>query len=105
MDRDKVGRVFFNTTGGLVKELKIDAQEGPVRVDNKHIVAYTDRLQVTTGIPAGIKSYLLSGETYVNTFTGTGSVFIGSGDPSQKAEMAAKRAEMAARRAETALRN
>lgn len=81
---DKTQRVFFNCKGGSIKEINIDKSEGAVQIDDKNLVAYTSGLSVFTTVHGGLAPYLLSGERLVNTFSGTGSVFIHVGQETTK---------------------
>lgn len=80
LEKGSEGRVFFDTAKGIVKEIKITEEDGPIIVDNNNTVAYSGELSVTTRKLGGIFSTLFSGEGTVNEFRGRGSVFVGSGE-------------------------
>jgi uncharacterized protein (AIM24 family) len=76
------GRVFFNSFHGKVQMIHV-TPDHPVIIDNKNVVAYTNRLQATNMRAkdlGGLTSMLFSGEGLMNEFTGEGMVFVGSGE-------------------------
>ena len=74
------GRIFFDTAKGVVKEIKITREDGPIIIDNDNTVAHSGELTVTVRKLGGIFSTLFSGEGTVNEFRGNGSIFVGSGE-------------------------
>lgn len=74
------GRVFFDTAKGVVKEIKITREDGPIIVDNDNTIAHSGELTVTVRKLGGVFSTLFSGEGTVNEFRGNGSIFVGSGE-------------------------
>jgi uncharacterized protein (TIGR00266 family) len=80
VEEGESGRVFFDTAKGVVKEIKITREDGPIIVDNDNTVAHSSELTVTVRKLGGIFSTLFSGEGTVNEFRGNGSIFVGSGE-------------------------
>lgn len=72
------GRIFFDTKYGIVKEIKIAKEDGPVLIDNDHIIGFTDSLNFTWKKIGNVKTVLFSGEGFVNEVTGDGTVFVGT---------------------------
>jgi len=68
------GTVFLNSFGSIIQR---DLQPGEVMcVDNGHIVAYSDNMQVNIRTVGGLKSTVLGGEGYVVDLTGPGRVIL-----------------------------
>ena len=79
-----LGRVFFNSYGGIRKlPVRIDSR---VTVDTAHLVAFDDQVRYTVNKVGGIGSLLFSGEGLVMRFEGEGHVWIQSRNLSSLAE-------------------
>ena len=72
----KTQRVFFTAQQGAVKEIQVTPEEGPVRIDHAHMIGYTKTLSPRVETIGNLKSFFLSGEGFINTFEGSGSVFV-----------------------------
>jgi uncharacterized protein (TIGR00266 family) len=73
---EKTKRVFFTAQNGMIREIQLTPEGGPVRVDNAHMVGYTQNLSPRIETIGNLKSFFLSGEGLINTFEGSGSVFV-----------------------------
>jgi|TARA_B100000131_G_scaffold299508_1_gene320062 uncharacterized protein (TIGR00266 family) len=71
---DVPGKVFY-TSYGAMKEIQV-TPEKPVKVDNGHVVAFTDGLQYNVSKIKGLGSFLFGGEGFTLDFHGSGSVWI-----------------------------
>ena len=71
---DVPGKVFY-TSYGAMKEIQV-TPESPVKVDNGHVVAFTDGLQYNVSKIKGLGSFLFGGEGFTLDFYGSGSVWI-----------------------------
>ncbi len=78
-DTDSVGRIYLNSGKGVVQAISVSSEDGPVVVDNDHIVGYTEGLENTVRRMGNTKSLFLSGEGFVCEFAGNGTVFVDSG--------------------------
>jgi uncharacterized protein (TIGR00266 family) len=88
---DNCGRIFFNSTEGIVKAIKIKEEDGPVIVDNNNLIAYSSDLELkTTKMGKGASSLLFSGEGAVNEFKGKGVVYVGSGENASRENLTEK---------------
>ncbi|MDD6154444.1 MAG: TIGR00266 family protein [Eubacteriales bacterium] len=94
MERQSLGRAVFSGTGGLfvmttggegvllcntfgsVKRLDLNGSE--VTIDNNHVVAWSRDLDYDIHMENGFFQSIGTGEGIVNTFRGTGSVYIQS---------------------------
>lgn len=72
------GRVFFDTKEGVIKQIKITKENGPVIVDNEHIIGHAGSLEFTLHKMGNLKSLVFSGEGLVNKVIGEGTVFVGT---------------------------
>ncbi|NHN61173.1 MULTISPECIES: TIGR00266 family protein [Halorussus] len=73
------GTAFLSAYGAVVS--REVASDDPLVVDEDHLVAWTDGLDVSRERDGSIKSTLLGGEGFVTRFTGDGSVWLQTRDP------------------------
>ena len=73
------GTAFLSAYGAVV-EREIAADD-PVIVDEDHLIAWTDGLDLSRERDGSIKSALLGGEGYVTKFSGSGTVWLQTRDP------------------------
>ena len=71
---DVPGRVFF-TSYGAMKEIEVTPDK-PVKVDNGHVVAFSEGLDYRISKVEGLGSFLFGGEGFTLDFHGSGSVWI-----------------------------
>jgi uncharacterized protein (TIGR00266 family) len=74
------GTAFLSAFGGL-REERVTASD-PLTVDEDHLLAWTNGLDVSRTKDSSIKSTLLGGEGFVTRFTGEGRVWLQTRDPS-----------------------
>lgn len=73
------GTAFLSAYGSVVER---DVTDGdPLVVDEDHLIAWTDGLDLNRERDGSIKSTLLGGEGYVTRFTGSGTVWLQTRDP------------------------
>jgi uncharacterized protein (TIGR00266 family) len=68
------GNMLINAYGSIV-EIDLNNSTGLV-IDNAHVVAWDTSLEYTLSLEGGFKNSIGTGEGVVNTFRGTGKVFI-----------------------------
>jgi uncharacterized protein (TIGR00266 family) len=73
------GTAFLSAFGGL-REERVTASD-PLTVDEDHLLAWTDGLDVSRTKDSSIKSTLLGGEGFVTRFAGDGRVWLQTRDP------------------------
>ena len=71
---DVPGRVFF-TSYGAMKEIEV-TPEKPIKVDNGHVVAFSEGVNYQISKVEGLGSFLFGGEGFTLDFHGSGSVWI-----------------------------
>lgn len=94
MVRQSVSKAFFGGTGGLfvmetsgkgdiliasfgdIVEMEVTPDK-PLTIDNANVLAWSNNLDYRIGVSSGVFGFK-TGEGLVNTFTGTGTVFIQS---------------------------
>ncbi|MGT2929218.1 TIGR00266 family protein [Streptococcus dentasini] len=94
MERQSVGRAFFGGQGGLfvmstegvgtllansfgsIQKLELDQQE--ITIDNAHVVAWSKELDYQIHLENGLLQSFGTGEGIVNTFRGSGEVYVQS---------------------------
>jgi uncharacterized protein (TIGR00266 family) len=94
MERQSVGKAFFGGQGGFfvmttagegtllvnafgsIKKIELNNQE--ITIDNAHVVAWSDDLDYDIHTDNGILQSIGTGEGIVNTFRGTGEIYIQS---------------------------
>lgn len=94
MVKQSVSKAFFGGTGGLfvmetsgkgdiliasfgdIVEMEVTPDK-PLAIDNANVLAWSNSLDYSIGIASGVFGFK-TGEGLVNTFTGTGTVFIQS---------------------------
>ncbi|MFC3927332.1 TIGR00266 family protein [Streptococcus caprae] len=94
MERQSVGRAFFGGQGGLfvmttegqgtllanafgsIKKIELNNQE--MTIDNAHVVAWSKELNYDIHLENGFFQSIGTGEGVVNTFRGTGVVYVQS---------------------------
>ncbi len=68
------GRVLFGSYGGITqKEIR-----GEFLVDNSHLVAYDEEIQMTTKLSGNLICSITSGEGFINKLKGNGTIFLQS---------------------------
>ncbi|AND78588.1 TIGR00266 family protein [Streptococcus pantholopis] len=94
MERQSVGRAFFGGQGGLfvmttegegtllanafgsIKKIELQGEE--LTIDNAHVVAWSRELQYDIHLENGFLQSIGTGEGIVNTFRGTGEIYVQS---------------------------
>ena len=94
MERQSVGKAFFGGQGGLfvmstngigtllvnafgsIKKIELQNQE--ITIDNAHVVAWSDTLDYNIHLEKGFVQSIGTGEGIVNTFQGTGEIYVQS---------------------------
>ena len=94
MERQSVGRAFFGGQGGLfvmttegqgsllanafgsIKKIELQGEE--ITIDNAHVVAWSRELQYDIHLENGFLQSIGTGEGIVNTFRGTGEIYVQS---------------------------
>ena len=71
---DVPGRVFF-TSYGAIKEIEVTPDK-PIKIDNGHVVAFSEGLNYQISKVKGLGSFLFGGEGFTLDFHGSGSVWI-----------------------------
>ena len=71
---DVPGRVFF-TSYGAMKEIEVTPDK-PIKIDNGHVVAFSEGLNYQISKVKGLGSFLFGGEGFTLDFHGSGSVWI-----------------------------
>ena len=80
IEEGESGDIIFSSQGGSLIALEVD-EKFPLTVDNGHIVAYSDNLNVNYRMEGtSWTSWLMSGEGYVCDFSGKGIVYFRSQD-------------------------
>ena len=72
MERQSVGKAIF----GSIKKIELHNQE--VTIDNAHVVAWSQSLNYNIHLENGFWQSIGTGEGVVNTFQGTGEVYVQS---------------------------
>ena len=72
--RDVPGKVFY-TSYGAMKEIKVTPDK-PIKIDNGHVVAFTEGLSYTISKVKGLGSFVFGGEGFTLDFEGSGRVWI-----------------------------
>ncbi|MFC4405540.1 TIGR00266 family protein [Haloarchaeobius iranensis] len=76
---DGTGMAFLSAYGSVYE---VDVSPGdPAIVDEDHLVAWTDGLNLDRQKDGGVKSAMLGGEGYVSKFSGDGRVWLQTRDP------------------------
>ncbi len=68
------GKVFY-TSYGAMKEIEV-TPETPIKIDNGHVVAFTEGLSYNISKVKGLGSFLFGGEGFTLDFQGSGKVWI-----------------------------
>ena len=68
------GQVFY-CAYGAIKEIEV-SEDTPIRVDNGHLVAFTDGVKYRVAPSGGMKSSMFGGEGLVLELSGSGKVWI-----------------------------
>ncbi|MEX2785176.1 TIGR00266 family protein [Streptococcus sp. H49] len=94
MERQSVGRAFFGGQGGLfvmttegegtllanafgsIKRIELQGEE--ITIDNAHVVAWSRELQYDIHLENGFLQSIGTGEGIVNSFRGTGEIYVQS---------------------------
>ena len=71
---DVPGKVFF-TSYGAMKEIEVTPDK-PIKIDNGHVVAFSEGLNYHISKVKGLGSFLFGGEGFTLDFHGSGSVWI-----------------------------
>jgi len=71
---DVPGRVFF-TSYGAMKEIEVTPDK-PIKIDNGHVVAFSEGLNYHISKVKGLGSFFFGGEGFTLDFHGSGSVWI-----------------------------
>ena len=71
---DVPGRVFF-TSYGAMKEIEVTPDK-PIKIDNGHVVAFSEGLNYHVSKVKGLGSFFFGGEGFTLDFHGSGSVWI-----------------------------
>jgi len=71
---DVPGRVFF-TSYGAMKEIEVTPNK-PIKIDNGHVVAFSEGLNYHISKVKGLGSFFFGGEGFTLDFHGSGSVWI-----------------------------
>ena len=71
---DVPGRVFFTSYGAL-KEIEVTPDK-PIKIDNGHVVAFSEGLNYHISKVKGLGSFFFGGEGFTLDFHGSGSVWI-----------------------------
>ena len=71
---DVPGKVFF-TSYGAMKEIEVTPDK-PVKIDNGHVVAFSEGLNYHISKVKGLGSFFFGGEGFTLDFHGSGSVWI-----------------------------
>ena len=71
---DVPGRVFF-TSYGAIKEIEVTPDK-PIKIDNGHVVAFSEGLNYQISKVKGLGSFFFGGEGFTLDFHGSGSVWI-----------------------------
>ena len=71
---DVPGRVFF-TSYGAMKEIDVTPDK-PIKIDNGHVVAFSEGLNYQISKVKGLGSFFFGGEGFTLDFHGSGSVWI-----------------------------
>jgi len=71
---DVPGSVFF-TSYGAMKEIEVTPDK-PIKIDNGHVVAFSEGLNYQISKVKGLGSFLFGGEGFTLDFHGSGSVWI-----------------------------
>jgi uncharacterized protein (TIGR00266 family) len=92
MERQKVGKAFFGGQGGLFvmttegtgtillnafgSVKKIELTGGEITIDNAHVLAWDEQLDYNIHLENGFFQSIGTGEGIVNTFHGTGTIYV-----------------------------
>jgi uncharacterized protein (TIGR00266 family) len=68
------GKVFY-TSYGAMKEIEV-TPDTPIKIDNGHVVAFTEGLSYNISKVRGLGSFLFGGEGFTLDFQGSGKVWI-----------------------------
>ena len=68
------GKVFY-TSYGAMKEIEV-TPDTPIKIDNGHVVAFTEGLSYNISKVKGLGSFLFGGEGFTLDFQGSGKVWI-----------------------------
>ena len=71
---DVPGKVFF-TSYGAMKEIEVTPDK-PIKIDNGHVVAFSEGLNYHISKVKGLGSFFFGGEGFTLDFHGSGSVWI-----------------------------
>ena len=71
---DVPGKVFY-TSYGAMKEIEVTPDK-PIKIDNGHVVAFTEGLSYNISKVKGLGSFLFGGEGFTLDFQGSGKVWI-----------------------------
>ena len=71
---DVPGKVFF-TSYGAMKEIEVTPDK-PIKIDNGHVVAFSEGLNYQISKVKGLGSFFFGGEGFTLDFHGSGSVWI-----------------------------
>ena len=71
---DVPGKVFY-CSYGAIKEIEV-APDKPIKIDNGHVVAFTEGLSYNVSRVKGLGSFMFGGEGFTLDFQGSGKVWI-----------------------------
>ena len=71
---DVPGKVFY-CSYGAIKEIEV-APDKPIKIDNGHVVAFTEGLSYNISRVKGLGSFMFGGEGFTLDFQGSGKVWI-----------------------------
>lgn len=71
---DVPGKVFY-TSYGAMKEIEVTPDK-PIKIDNGHVVAFTEGLSYNISKVKGLGSFMFGGEGFTLDFQGSGKVWI-----------------------------
>ena len=74
VDGNSDGKIFYCAYGAL-KEIEVTPQN-PIKVDNGHLVAFTDGISYSVAPSGGVKTSFFGGEGLVLELSGSGKVWI-----------------------------
>ncbi len=75
MTTNGIGTLLVNAFGSI-KKIELQSQE--ITIDNAHVVAWSDTLDYNIHLENGFVQSIGTGEGIVNTFRGTGEIYVQS---------------------------
>lgn len=73
METTGTGKVLINSFGNIIK---LTLNNDSITIDNGHVLAWDSNLNYNIQMESGLLHSIGTGEGLVNTFTGTGDVYI-----------------------------